>query len=241
MKLTVFNGSPRGKNSNTRILLDHFLEGFMTTGGNSYELAYLVNSEDHGYSKELFEKADHILLAFPLYFDSMPSNVKYFIELLEPFSQTSDNPAIGFFVQSGFPEPGHSRYLERYLKKFAGRMNCVYKVTVIRGGVEALKIVPILENFFQKFIVAVGNITNIGGVGYFFNTKRLFGKFYRLGITYGKTGEYDMDIINQLAKPERLTRIGFLLFKSVAENFYWNNLLKKNNAMHKRFRTPYTD
>jgi len=120
-------------------------------------------------------------------------------------------------------------------------MNCVYKGTVIRGGVEALKIVPILENFFQKFIVAVGNITNIGGVGYFFNTKRLFRKFYRLGITYGKTGEYDMDIINQLAKPEKLTRIGFLLFKSVAENFYWNNLLKKNNAMHKRFRTPYTD
>ena len=31
MKLTVFNGSPRGKKSNTTILLEHFLKGFMET------------------------------------------------------------------------------------------------------------------------------------------------------------------------------------------------------------------
>ena len=48
MKLTVFNGSPRGKKSNTAILLEHFLKGFMETEGNSYELEYIVNSKDVG-------------------------------------------------------------------------------------------------------------------------------------------------------------------------------------------------
>ena len=33
MKLAVFNGSPRGKNSNTRILLEHFQNGFENNGG----------------------------------------------------------------------------------------------------------------------------------------------------------------------------------------------------------------
>ncbi len=41
MKLTVFNGSPRGKGSNTRVFLEHFLKGFMIKEGNSFELVYL--------------------------------------------------------------------------------------------------------------------------------------------------------------------------------------------------------
>jgi len=39
MKLTVFNGSPRGEESNTGTLLEHFLNGFVETQGNTYELA----------------------------------------------------------------------------------------------------------------------------------------------------------------------------------------------------------
>jgi len=41
MKLTVFNGSPRGKGSSTRVLLEHFLHGFMTAGGNTNVEKYL--------------------------------------------------------------------------------------------------------------------------------------------------------------------------------------------------------
>jgi len=41
MRLTVFNGSPRGEESTTTILLKHFLNGFITTDGNTYEINYL--------------------------------------------------------------------------------------------------------------------------------------------------------------------------------------------------------
>ena len=42
MQLTVFNGSPRGKNSNTRLLLERFLSGFEGKGGQTKRLHYLV-------------------------------------------------------------------------------------------------------------------------------------------------------------------------------------------------------
>ena len=46
MRLTVFNGSPRGKESTSRFLLDHFLEGFAAAGGNTSEVLYLNHVKD---------------------------------------------------------------------------------------------------------------------------------------------------------------------------------------------------
>ena len=127
MKLTVFNGSPRGKKSNTTLLLEHVLKGFMETEGNSYELEYIVN-KDVEELVEMFRKASDIILAFPLYTDCMPGIVKSFIDSLKPLCGKQDNPSIGFIVQGGFPEAYHSRFVERYLEKLAKRLNCQYVV-----------------------------------------------------------------------------------------------------------------
>jgi multimeric flavodoxin WrbA len=239
MKLAVFNGSPRGKDSNTKVLLTQFLNGFMSTDGNSYELSYLIHSKEHSRDIEFFRGADLAIIAFPLYFDSMPANVKAFMEALEPLSHRSENPAIGFIVQSGFPEPGHSRYVERYLQKFAERMSCEYKGTVIRGAFEAIRIPPLLNKMLHKFIIAIGKAVNKGGMGGISDVKRLNEKFYKLGVTFGETGVLDKDIIYQLAQPEKLSKVDFWLYKSIGESFYWNNLLKKNNAYNNRFDRPY--
>ena len=239
MKLAVFNGSPRCKDSNTKVLLTHFINGFMSTDGNSYELSYLVHSKEQGRDIESFRGSNHAIIAFPLYFDSMPANVKTFIEKLEPLSHGSDNPAIGFIVQSGFPEPENSRYVKRYLKRFAERMGCEYKGTVIRGAYEAIRIPPLLDKILHKFIIAMGKTFNKGGMGGVTDIERLNEKFYELGAAYGKTGELSKDIIYQLAQPEKLSKIDFWLYKLVGEKLYWNNMLKKNNAYDNRFNRPY--
>ncbi len=236
MKLAVFNGSPRGKDSNTKVLLTNFINGFMSIDGNSYKLLYLVHSKEQGRDIEFFRGCDLAIIAFPLYFDSMPANVKTFIEKLEPLSHRSDNPAIGFIVQSGFPEPEHSQYVERYLKKFAERMGCEYKGTVIRGAYEAIRIPPLLDKMLHKFIIAMGKTFNKGGIT---DIKRLNEKFYELGAAFGKTGELNKDIIYQLAQPEKLSKIDFWLYKLVGERLYWNNMLKINNAFDNRFDRPY--
>ncbi len=215
MKLTVFNGSPRGKGSNTKVLLEHFTNGFMTNDGNTHELAYLVRVKDRESFIKLFKEAEHVLLAFPLYFDAMPAVVKTFIESLEPLCRRKGNPDIGFIVQSGFPESTHSRYVERYLEKLAKRLGCRYKGTVIRGGVEGIRATPDRMN------------------------RKLFKSFYELGKAFGETGEFDKQIVFKLGQPERLTKFYFWIIKLVTHKLYWDKMLKKNKAFEKRFARPY--
>ncbi|MBA7664259.1 hypothetical protein ES703_72316 [subsurface metagenome] len=215
MKLTVFNGSPRGKGSNTKILLEHFINGFMTTDRNNYELAYLVRIKDSDNFIKLFQEAEQVLLAFPLYTDTMPAIVKTFIESLEPLCGRESNPNIGFLVQSGFPEAIHSRYVERYLEKLSERLGCRYKGTVIKGGVEGIQGQPAMM------------------------TRKLFKSFYELGKSFGETGEFNKQIVLKLAQPERLTKFRFQVLKLLGHNLHWNPMLKKNNAFEKRFAKPY--
>jgi len=215
MKLTVFNGSPRGRRSNTKILLEHFINGFMTTDGNTYELAYLIRVKDRDNFIKLFREAEQVLLAFPLYVDAMPAIVKTFIESLEPLCGREGNPDIGFIVQSGSPEAIHSRYVERYLEKLARRLGCRYKGTVIKGGVEGIRATPVWMN------------------------KKLFKSFYKLGKSFGETGKFDEQIVLNLAQPERYSKFALWSFRLSGKIFYWDKMLKKNNAFEKRFAKPY--
>ena len=217
MKLTVFNGSPRGKGSNTRVLLKHFINGFTATGGNSYELADLVRVKEGDKFVKLFQEAEQVLLAFPLYTDAMPAIVKTFIESLEPLCGRKDNPDIGFIVQGGLPEATHSRYVARYLEKLAARLGCSYKGTVIRGGVESIRATPDWMN------------------------RKLFKSFYKLGKTFGETGEFNQQIMLKLAQPERLSRFSFWFLRLTRHHLYWNPMLKKNKAFEKRFARPYLE
>lgn len=219
MKLTVFNGSPRGRRSNTRILVELFLKGFSETKGNNHEVYYLNRVQEQDQFIQAFSEAECVLLAFPLYTDSMPGVVKLFIEALEPFAGRKNNPALGFIVQSGFPEAAHSRMVERYNEKLASRLGCPYLGTIVKGGVEGIQVQP------PKM------------------TAKLFTRFYKLGRVFGRDGSFDKILVEQLAKPERLSQIVLLLLQLLKPtgllNFFWNRQLKKNGAYSRRHAAPY--
>ncbi len=219
MQLLVFNGSPRGKGSNTGVLLGHFLSGFTETPGNTYEIVHLnrINKQDEFV--KMFREAGYVLLAFPLYTDAMPAMVKTFIESLEPLCGLDDNKAIGFIVQSGFGEAIHSRYVERYLEKLAARLGCRYAGTIVRGGGEGIQEMPPIM------------------------TKGVFKSFHELGSTFGKTGIFDKNVMHRLAKGERYSPLAKLLLTVLTAlgltDSGWNFKLKKNGAYEKRYDRPY--
>ena len=222
MHLTLFNGSPRGKSSNTKILLERLVEGFSTYKGNTNEVHYLIFQKDMESFVEAFSRAENVILAFPLYTDAMPGIVKLFIERLQPFIGREGNPGLGFIVQSGFPETIHSRFVERYLEKLARRLGCKYLGTVIKGGIEGIQARPNWMN------------------------RKVFRRFRCLGKRLAKSGRFNPRLIRRLAgRRERLSGFSIkmynLLRKTGMFDSYWNNMLRENKAFNDRYARPYRD
>ena len=142
MKLSIINGSPRGKSSNTRIILEKIQEGFSSVD-STFELeeAYLKSEKDIARLRRMFETADILIIGFPLYTDAMPGIVKQLFEALDPKTVKKDL-RLGFVVQSGFSESYHSEFIQSYLAKLSRRLGVEYIGTAIKGGVEGIKVQP---------------------------------------------------------------------------------------------------
>lgn len=220
MKLAIFNGSPRNRKSNSKILMEHFLAGYNQVLMEEVPVQYLASKKSKEENLRVFASAETVLMIFPLYTDCMPGIVKEFFEELVQLDFPRPKK-IGFIVQSGFPEAVHSVFVERYLNKFTRRLQCEYLGTVIKGGVEGIQIMP------EKW------------------TKKLFTRFEMLGTGFAKTGTFSVEIRNALAKPYKLSVTRRWVFSRVSKtrlgNFYWISNLKKNNAYANRFDQPFTN
>ncbi len=220
-RLTIFNGSPRGRKGNTPILLDQFARGFASSGDNRVvETFHLNRLQESGSHVQAFGASQGVLLGFPLYTDAMPGIVKSFIEQLEPLCSREANPPLGFLVQSGFPEAGHSRYVERYLEKLAARLGSPYLGTLVKGGAEGVRLMPDSMN------------------------ASLFDTLQQIGRQFGQSGQFNPLLLQNLAKPEHyptyLVPLYRLLSRTPLLSFYWDGLLRKNGAFDRRFARPYT-
>lgn len=219
MRLTVFNGSPRGAKGNTPVMLEQVVKGFTADGTRTAETFHLVRQNDLDRYREAFTAAEAVLVSFPLYTDAMPGIVKTFIEALEPLRGRANNPPLGFLVQSGFPESTHSRHVERYLAKLAARLGSPYLGAIIKGGCEGVRLMP--ENM----------------------NRRLFTQLFDLGKQLGETGQFEAARLQKLAKPERYPAYLIPVFKVLAKTpllaMYWDNQLKQNGVYEQRFARPY--
>ena len=216
-RLTLFNGSPRGKRGNTPIFLEQIAKGF----GAATEMHNLVRLKETDKMVDAFEASECVLLGFPLYTDAMPGMVKHFIEALEPLAGRKNNPSIGFLVQSGFPEGLHSRYVERYLEKLASRLGCPYLGTIIKGNGEGIRSMPASA------------------------TQGLFTELQALGAGLARDGRLDPQILRRLAAPESYPAILGPLFQLFLRlpmaHGYFDEMLKKNGVYEQRFTRPFTE
>jgi hypothetical protein len=219
--LLLLDGSPRGSRSNTSRMLARVTEGWVSAAGESPTLLHLANSADFERAVAAFGAAETVVLGTPLYTDSMPALVKRFVEALAPRVGRDDNPRLGFLIQSGFDEPLHSRYLERYFEKLARRLGSPYAGTIVRGSGEALQVMPDEA------------------------CKRLFGHLRSCGAELASDGEFSAATLAAIAGKERLAGLKLQLYRVVQHtplaSFYWDSQLKKNGAWVQRFAAPYAE
>ncbi len=214
-RVTLFNGSPRGKRGNTPIFLREFAQGF---GGES-EMHHLIQVKQVESHVQAFAQAECAWIGFPLYTDSMPGSVKHFFEALEPLVGRKGNPPVGFIVQSGFPEGLHSRYVERYLEKLAARLGSPYLGTIVKGGGEGVRVMPSEM------------------------TRSLFEDLRALGAGLARDGRLDPEILAHIATPERypayLEPVFRVFLRLPSAHAYFDDMLKRNGAYERRFARPF--
>jgi multimeric flavodoxin WrbA len=214
-RLTLFNGSPRGRKGNTPFFLREIVNGF----GGVHETHHLVRIRETEQMVQAFADAQCVIFGFPLYTDSMPGVVKHFIEALEPLTGRATNPPIGFVVQSGFPEGLHSRYVERYLEKLADRLHSPYLGTVVKGNGEGTRMMPAESN------------------------RRLFANLQAVGASLAKNGNFDAAALKAISHPEQfplvMEPILQLFLRLPIAHSYFDGMLKQNGVFEKRFARPF--
>lgn len=221
MKLTVFNGSPRGRKSNSSVLSKWIAEGAAKAGRIDHEEVFLVKTQEHGLYADKFAESDIALIIFPLYTDSMPGIVAAFIEELAPLAGKMQGRKLGFVVHSGFPEACHSRHVEKYLVRLAELLGADYAGTAVMGTSEPTRLMP--ES----------------------NQRKKKERFERLGESMVKNGTFDKSTLKELAHPEKYAGPMLLLCKAAAGiglfNISFKAILKQNNALKNSFARPYEE
>ncbi|MBI9010797.1 MAG: NAD(P)H-dependent oxidoreductase [Clostridiales bacterium] len=214
MSLMVFNGSPRGVNSNSDVIASWFLKGFEES-----KTVYLNKVKQHEtYINESIE-FEKLLFVFPLYVDGMPGQVKYFFEQMNKQKKVFKNKEVTFIIHSGFSEAIHSKNLEKYLYRFADLMSMKNYGVVIIPGSEGFRLMP--PKMTAKKAEKVAEI----------------GDMFRLNKPFPSA------VKESLEGPLVQSKLQRLLFKILSlvglSNVYWNSQLKKNNAFKNRFDAPY--
>ena len=105
MNVTELNGSPKGRRSGTKILLEAFCVGFSENTGNRYNLEYIKECvNDKEKCIRLLSESEICLFTFPLYTDLVPGIVKQFLEHCAVLKGGLAGSRMAFLLQSGFPE-----------------------------------------------------------------------------------------------------------------------------------------
>jgi multimeric flavodoxin WrbA len=216
MKLVVVNGSPRGRKSNSDKIIEWPLSEMKANPDFVYEKVYVTDLKERAKQMDVLKSADYILVIFPIYTDSMPGITKEFFEYMERNKDFLAEKPISFIIHSGFPEACQSRSAEKYTEYFSKLLGMKYMGSIIMGGSEALTAAP--EAMFRKKIKA----------------------FKSIGRSISEYKEFEASDKIIISKPETLPKAQLFIMKHLnIADFFWNGLLKKNNAFEKRFDKPY--
>jgi NAD(P)H-dependent FMN reductase len=216
----LLNGSPRGKDANSRKILSWIAQGLEQAGITTPPIVDLAPDPTRAAHLQTFLDADEVVFAFPLYTDSMPGLVKGFLEavaLADP--KKLQGKRVAFVIQSGFPEGIHTEALGNYLARVCQRLGFVHVGTLRKGGIEGIRMMP------PKAVA------------------KIQARFVEAGKELGASGRFSPEMIRTMAEPRTLGWKGRAIIRLLGGigliNYYWNTMLKRHGAYGRRFDAPY--
>jgi NAD(P)H-dependent FMN reductase len=220
VKRLLLNGSPRGKDANSRRILAWIAEGLEQAGIARPALVDLAPDPTRAAHLQAFLEADEIVFACPLYTDSMPGLVKAFLEAMAQADSTRlRGKRVAFVIQSGFPEGIHTEALGAYLARLCERLGFVHLGTLRKGNVEGIRMMPPKQ------------------------VAKIQARFVEAGRELGTEGRFSPERIRAMAEPRtfgwKSLGLARLIGAIVLINYYWNQMLKQHGAYERRFDRPY--
>lgn len=124
-KAVLLIGSPKGKRSSSRTLGERLMAGLCSRGVafEIHSLTRAVESEKSAAAMlDAVDKADILVLSFPLYVDQLPAPVVWALERIarQRGQRHSDSPPwLAAIVQCGFPETHQNQIAMAIMRRFA--------------------------------------------------------------------------------------------------------------------------
>ncbi|WP_371371903.1 flavodoxin family protein [Sporomusa aerivorans] len=188
MKIVLINGSPRGRNSNTHIMAEAFLQGAQAAGAETLHVllaekeirhcrgcfscwlktpGHCVIGDDMKHILVEADGADVLVLASPLYFDTISGMLKVFMDRMivkgDPhFSKTATGesrhwknpdektPRLLMMSNCGFPERSHFQAISHWVQRAALNMQTelLGEIYAAQGGLLAQEL-PQVKTYLQ--------------------------------------------------------------------------------------------
>ena len=152
MKIGIINGSPRGKKSNSEILIKYLCSLLEEHQINKY---YLFSSKIHSEIKSEIHNADVLIFVFPLYVDSIPSHLLETIVKFEKEKIINSKTKIYCVVNNGFFEGKQNQLAILQMKNWCKKIGVEWGQGVGIGAGEIL-------SYLEKVPLGKGPLKNLG-------------------------------------------------------------------------------
>jgi NAD(P)H-dependent FMN reductase len=158
--LVMIVGSPRLKRS-TSYSIAYYLKNGLTAYDWTIEILFAHQAFDNETKmNELQEKtknADIIGIIFPLYVDGIPGPLVHILEQLNTQEKKNTDQKIFTIVNSGFPEPHHSKLAVDMIEQFAREYSSQFigGYTIGAGGVVGGMPIEQIKNRSKRLVTAL--------------------------------------------------------------------------------------
>lgn len=156
MKIALINGSPKGRSSNSGLLLDRLKP--LITEGNEIT-SYRVNVKQLKVEQfQEINEADAIVMAFPVYFDAIPSHLLRMMVELENYrkiEQANKEIILYALINNGFFEGQQCKTAVNIVENWCKRCSFRFGMAIGHGAGEML-------SYFDQVPLGKGPLKNLG-------------------------------------------------------------------------------
>lgn len=152
MKIGIINGSPRGKKSNSEILINYL---YSLLEGHKINKYYSFFNKIDSEIKSEIHNADALIFAFPLYVDSIPSHLLETIVKFEEEKIINSKTKIYCVVNNGFFEGKQNQLAILQMKNWCKKIGAEWGQGVGIGAGEIL-------SYLEKVPLGKGPLKNLG-------------------------------------------------------------------------------